>query len=95
MVETSTSILDLENEQVGLCPDADGRISHAGMAGHVRQCFLNDPVGSRFHFGEKSAVHSMMLEVNQNPSLFGVALEEREQTRNQPQLVQLCPPASP
>ncbi len=69
-------------------PDPHGHGTHACMAGDVRQCFLHDSVGRGFHLGRKALFHSFVLEVDLHPGLLCITLEEREQSGQQPELIQ-------
>jgi hypothetical protein len=87
-IEPAALILDLNAQQIRGRPDPYGYIRFPGMAGDVRQRFLHDPVGRGLHRGCEPSFHSLVLEVDLHPGLFGETLEEREQRGQQPELIQ-------
>ena len=87
-IETAASIFDVQAQHVRGRPDPHGHFTHARMAGDVRQRFLHDPVGRRFHLGRKAFFDSFVLEVDQHPGLAYITLEEREQSGQESELIQ-------
>ena len=58
------------------------------VASHVRECFLNNSIGRRFHLGSKAFFNVLVLEADLHAGLLRVILEKLRQSGNKPKLIE-------